>query len=133
MRQHQRRENPAGAETHDHGASRQVGTGLAHGLPVHVGRRAHVGVSGEPMQQRGLLCGIGERDVHDVDGQQLGLARVEASLVHLEPGNAVGGNAKARGGQRGELFLGVVFGMVLGVVVHRREREFEFGDPDHGL
>ncbi|MPN59029.1 hypothetical protein SDC9_206747 [bioreactor metagenome] len=51
----------------------------------------------------------------------------------MQLGNGGGRNSQALGRKLRELVRGLVFGVVLGVVFNRREREFEFCDPDHGL
>ena len=85
------------------------------------------------LQQDRFLRGLCQGHIDDVDRQQLGLARIKAALVHLQLGNGGGLQAQALGGQLAERLLGRVFGVVVGVVGHRREGEFEFCNPDHGL
>jgi hypothetical protein len=92
-----------------------------------------MGVAGELFQQGGFLRCVGQRQVHDVDGQQLGLARIEAALVHMHGGNGRLGNAQLARGQRMQGLQRQVFGMVLGVVLHLREGKLQFRDADHGL
>lgn len=91
-----------------------------------------VGVVGKLFQQRRFLAGVGQGDVDDVDGQQFGLARIEAAFVHMDLGDRIGGNPQALGRQDGQAGGGQEFGMVLGVVFQGRERDFQFCDANHG-
>jgi hypothetical protein len=47
----------------------------------------------------GFLPRIGQRHVHDVDRQQLGLAGVEAALEHLQIGDRLRGHTQRLRGQ----------------------------------
>ncbi len=131
--QHQGRKDAAGPEAHHHGPALQVGRRLAHGMPAHVGRGVHMGMAGELLQQCGFLALVGQRQVDDVDGQQLGLARIEAALVHVHGGNGLLGNAQLARGQGAQRLQGQIFGVAVGVVLHRRQGQFQFRDADHGL
>lgn len=71
-------------------------------------------------QQRGLLAGVGERDIDDVDLQQLGLAGIKAAFVDVESLDAGAGNAQGVGYQRRQGGFRVV------------QRKFEFSQANHG-
>ena len=62
----------------------QVGPAPGHRVPGHVGRGLDVRVAGEPGEQRGFALGLDQRDIDDVDGQQVGLAGVKAALENVD-------------------------------------------------
>ena len=95
-------------------------------------------------QQHGGLAGVGQRHVHDVDRQQIGLARIEAAFEDLQMANGRWVHAQDLGRQARQRLDGVrrrqavvvgFGGCVGGAAVlgrHLGERELEFGNADHG-
>jgi len=129
LRQHQRGKDAAGPETHHHGPQRQIGGRLANRLPGHVGRGLDVRAARVPGQQHGFARRVGQGQVDDVDRQQVGLARIEAALVHVHAGNVGRGDAQdldGLGAQRVQWMFG-------GVGRHGGQRQLDFGKADHGL
>jgi hypothetical protein len=96
-------------------------------------------------QQGGFLSGIGQRHVHDVHRQQLGLAGIEAAFVHMQVGDVRFGDAQRLGGQglqggqrvRGGQAVGLGFGRSVGGAAffdrQRGQGQFQFGQADHGI
>jgi len=148
LRQHQRRQHAAGAKAHHHRALTlklpKIGRGLRDEAVGHVRGRSDVRVLVKARQQGGLVDAGGQRDIDDVDRQQLGLARVEAAFEDGELGNGLGGNAQRLGGQpgqrgnrvghRGAVGLGFTGGIGGAAVFHRQggQGKFEFGQSHHG-
>ena len=149
LRQGQGGEQATRAQAHHHWAfglmGRPVGGRDDRWRPAHVGGGDDVRVVGMALQQRGLLTGIGQRHVHDVDRQQIGLARIEAAFEHLQLANSRWVDAQGLCGQAGQRLHGVGrwqavvvgFGRGVGGAAvferHLGQRQFEFGDADHGV
>jgi hypothetical protein len=70
-----------------------------------------VRVAGVARQHILLRHASGQRHVHDVHGQQLGLARVEAALVHVQRGDGLRRDAQRLCGQGAQGGFGVLFGL----------------------
>ena len=144
LRQHQRRKHAAWPETHHHRALLQARRRLRHHAVGHIGCGADVRVRGVPGQQVGLQRGVCQCDVCDVDRQQVSLAGIEAALENLQAGDCSGVHAQRLGTQAGESVYRVGYRCAVGLGLRRcvcspahldgqrREREFEFGDADHG-
>ena len=124
LRQHQCRKDAAGAKAHHHRAQGHIGRRLAHRVPGHIRRGLDVRVAGEPGEQRGFALGLGQRDIDDVDGQQVGLAGVKAAFENVDVRD-VGGR------QPQQLRNGSAQGR-LGGLGHR-EGQPDFRESDHGF
>jgi hypothetical protein len=95
-------------------------------------------------EQGRFLRRVRQRQVHDVDGEQVGLAGVEAALEDLQVGDGGGVHTQGLRGQPRQGFgrvgrrlaVGVGFGgRVGGAAVfgrHLGQGQFEFGNADHG-
>jgi len=83
-----------------------------------------VRVAGEPGEQRGFALGLGQRDIDDVDGQQVGLAGVKAALENVDMRDVGGRQAQ-------QLRNGSAQGR-LGGLGHR-EGQPDFRESDHGF
>jgi hypothetical protein len=70
-----------------------------------------VRVAGVARQHILLRHASGQRHVDDVHGQQLGLARVEAALVHVQRGDGLRRDAQRLCGQGAQGGFGVLFGL----------------------
>lgn len=113
------------------------------GVPGHVGRGLDVGLARVRREQGGFLPRVGQRHVDDVDREQVGLARIEAALEHVQVGDLRGLDAQRGGGQGGQGVDGMRRGLpvdlgfgrgVGGAAVfgrHGGQRQFEFGEADH--
>jgi hypothetical protein len=88
LRQGQRRKHAARPKAHHHRALAflfaKMGWRLAGGVPCHVGRGLDVRVFLELVQQGGFVLCVGQRQIHDVDRQQVGLAGVKAAFEDVE-------------------------------------------------
>ena len=144
LRQHQSGKDAAGAEADDHRAYRCLAVRQAHRLPLHVGSGRDVRILAMSRQQRRLLGRIGQADVHDVDGQQVDLAGIEAAFEHFQAGQfgllkpERRGSEAPQGGLRVGWWQAVLVGFRLCIGgagrVDRQggQGEFEFGQADHG-
>ncbi len=86
-------------------------------------------VAGVLRQQGAFLRGVGEGHIDDVHGQQLGLARVKAALVHMQRGDGLKGQPQGLGGQGAQRGLGVL----LGFQRQGGQGQAQFGEANHGL
>ena len=71
-------------------------------------------------QQLRHLRDVVQRHIHNVDSQNLCLARIKAALVHMQVGNICGRNAQLLGRQLRECFYRVGQGFAVGVGFGRR-------------
>jgi hypothetical protein len=96
----------------------------------------NVGVRAVARQQLRHLYVVVQRHIHNVNRQNFGLARIKASLVHMQVGKIWGRNAQLLGRQLRQriyrvgqgLAVGVGFGRGIGsaAVFHRQGRQGEF-------
>jgi len=119
LREHQRREDAAGAEADHHGPQRQAFGRAGRRCVAHVGRVLDVWVARVLREQGGFEFRVGQLHVADVDGEQFDLARIEAALVYVVGSDRFEGDAERLSDQCGQRLWRVV------------EREFEFGDSQH--
>ena len=146
--QRERGEQAARAQAHHHRAfpleGAEAGGCMPRWVPGHVGCGAHVRVLRVLREQRGLLRRVGEREVDDVDRQQVGLAGVEAALEHPQFGDGGGRDAQHLRRQAGERVdrvrrrgaVGLGFAGGVGGAAfferHLGQGKLEFGNADHG-
>ena len=119
LRQQQRGKDAARAKTHHHRALRQVSWGLSNRLIGHIGCRPDVRFAGQAAQGIGFNGQAGQRHIHDVNHQQLGLAGVVAAFENLQLPHIRRGDAQGLAGFGGQVFGGMV------------KRELELGQADH--
>jgi hypothetical protein len=118
LREHQRREDAAGAEADDHRPARAFGR-VGRRRVAHVGRGLDVRVARMLGEQCGFELRVGQLHVADVDREQVHLACIEAALEDGVGGDRFERDVEGPGDQGDERFRRVV------------EREFEFGDSQH--
>ena len=86
LRQHQRGKHAARPEADHHRAlavnRTPIGRRLHRRAPHHVGRGLYVRIRGVLLQQLCFLCCTVQRDIDDVNHQQVLLARVETAFEH---------------------------------------------------
>ena len=122
----------------------KVGRRLHGRVPRHVGRGLDVRVLFKLCQQGRFALGLCERQVHDEHRQQLGLARVKATLEDIQGGDIAISNAQSLGcqlaqgrtrvGRRQAVLVGLG-GRIDGAALFNRQGrqwEFEFGNANHG-
>ena len=89
----------------------------------HVGRGVHVRVMRQARQCGGFLAGVVQAQVHDVDGEQRGLARIKAALEDGKVLDCRFGQTQLEGRQGAQGGFGCV-GLV--------QRQTQFRNSNHG-
>ena len=142
LRQRQGGEHAARPKAHHHRAlaffHTKTGRGLARRVPSHVGCGLDVGVLFKLLQQAVFGGCVMQRQVHDVNRQQVGLAGVKAAFEDEKGGDVGSADAQGLGRQLAQCFDGVRrgqpvfvgFGRCIGRAARfnrqSRQGEFEF-------
>jgi hypothetical protein len=124
LRQGQGGKHPARPKAHHHRALTfllaKIGRRLAGWVPSHVGRGLDVRIFFELVQQGGFGLRVGQRQIHDVDRQQVRLAGVKAAFEDVECGDVGCADAQCLGCELAQRINGVRRGQPVLVGLRRR-------------